>query len=356
MRTVTVIAFAICLSLVQFVSAQDSIPNTQGNNSKAIELLENAKTSIETDEKNALKEEVEAINKRLDKGEITIEESTKLKQAAAEKRALNIENRLAIIDNKIALLMRNEKDDVSNENSKVVINGSDQIFGITFSRGDDDEDYEYDRRTTSDIVLGVGLNNVISDGGSLNDSDYKFGGSRFFELGVAWKTRVFENSNLLRVKYGFSFVFDGLKPTDNRVFVENGDETNLEVFPIDLDKSKFRQDHLIFPVHFEIGSSKKIVKENYFRYDTNNQFKLGLGGFAGFNLRTIQKLKYEDSGDDLKIKNTSNFNTNNFVYGLSGYVSFGDIALYAKYNLNTIFKDNPIEQRNISLGVRFDMD
>lgn len=355
MRTLTFIAIAISISIAQFVSAQDTITNTSERNLKAIQILEDARQNVEQEEKDALRKEVETINKRLDDGEITIEESTKLKQAAAEKRALNIENRLAILDNKIALLKRNDKYDESNKNSQIIVKGDAEIFGIRFSEKDED-DYVYDRRTTSDLVLGVGLNNVISDDGSLNDSNYKLGGSRFFELGIAWKTRVFKNSNFLRVKYGFSFVFDGLKPTDNRLFVDNGDETTLETFALDLDKSKFRQDHLIFPVHFEIGSSRKIEKENYFRYDTHNQFKLGLGGFAGFNLRTIQKIKYEENGDDLKIKNTNNFNTNNVVYGLSGYVAFGDVALYAKYNLNTIFKNNPVEQRNISLGVRFDMD
>ena len=69
--------------------------------------------------------------------------------------------------------------------------------------------------------MAVGLNNAIAEGQEIGDSDFKIGGSRFFEIGWAWKTRVFEESNWLRLKYGISFQFNGLKPTENRYFVEN---------------------------------------------------------------------------------------------------------------------------------------
>ncbi len=50
------------------------------------------------------------------------------------------------------------------------------------------------------------------------------------------------------------------------------------------------------------------------------------------------------------------FNTNNFIYGLSAYVGFSEISLYVKYDLNPLFTNNPIKQNNISLGVRFDFN
>jgi hypothetical protein len=43
------------------------------------------------------------------------------------------------------------------------------------------------------------------------------------------------------------------------------------------------------------------------------------------------------------------------VYGLNGYIGWGWTALYVKYELNPIFKNNPIDQHNISMGLRFDM-
>jgi len=214
---------------------------------------------------------------------------------------------------------------------------------------------KYDRRTYSDFVLGFGLNNALIDGQSFDDSPYKIGGSRFAELGWAWKTRVFKNSAWLRVKYGFSFQFNGLKPTDNRILVDTGDMTELQEFELDLDKSKFRMDNLVIPIHFEFGPYKKVQKENSVRYYSGHRFKIGLGGYAGVNLRTVQKLKYRGDEGRIKEKQRADFNTNNFVYGVSGYVALGGVAVYGKYDLNPIFKNGPA-QRNISLGVRLDMD
>ena len=316
--------------------------------------LEDTKERIINEEKDALKREVEAINKRVETEELTYAEGEQLKKEAAERRALNIENKLAIVNNKIALLERNGDLNFNDRNTLSI--DFLQEGGIVNFDFDSKGKRKYDRRTTSDLVVAIGLNNAITKGESLGDSDFKIAGSRFFELGIAWKTRVFKESNWLRVKYGFSFQWNGLKPTDNRYFMDTGAETELVVHPEDLDKSKFRMDNLVFPVHLEFGPSNKIENEDYFRYNTYNKIKVGVGGYAGFKLGSRQKLRFNMDGEEIKQKLKSNYNTNNFIYGVSAYVGWRGLALYAKYDLNTIFKDNPIEQRNVSLGLRFDMD
>ncbi|EDM43746.1 hypothetical protein SCB49_09150 [unidentified eubacterium SCB49] len=321
-----------------------------------VSKLQQAKEQVVKDEKSALKAEVEAINARLEKKEITTEEADALKKEAAEKRALNIENKVAILDNKMALLQRNGA--LSEEGESIGLkltigdDGNEKVFNI----GNDQKDVVYDRRTSSGLVFAFGLNNAIGEGQSLDDSPYSIGKSKFAEIGWSWKTRIFKNTNWLRVKYGVSFQFNGLKATDNQYLVDTGGQTDLQVFPLDLDKSKFRMDNLVIPVHFEFGPSKKIEKENYFRYSTYNKLRFGLGGYAGVNLKTIQKLKYEEDGENIKEKIKSSYNTNNFIYGLSGYIGWGGTAVYAKYDLNSIFKDNPGAVHNVSLGLRFDMD
>jgi len=334
----------------------------QGDNIEKIKDLEEIKLSIEEQEKNALRSEVEIINNRLEKGEITKEDADATKQAMAKKRALNIENRIAIIDNKIELLERNHE-------SKYQYDEARDGFTFRIGKGDDtnesivyfgdkrfDKPRKYDLRTSSDLVLAFGLNNAIVEGQKLDDSPYKFGGSRFFEIGWAWKTRVFKNSNSLRIKYGYSFQINGLKPTDNRYFVEQGDVTTLEEFPLDLNKSKLSVTNLVFPVHFEFGPSKKIEKKTYFRYSTRNKFKVGIGGYAGFNIGTRQKLKYKEDGERIKDKIKRDYNTSNLVYGLSTYVGWDNIGLYAKYDLSPLFKNQAVKQNNVSLGLRFDLD
>lgn len=357
MRTITMyLVGVVTLFMVQTLSAQEGYE-------KNVKILKEQKAKVIQQEKEALKYEVENIIERLGNGSITEEEANLQKQKAAEKRALNIENRIAIVDNQIILLERNkgrtlvlmESDTITGKGIRlgVDINGKPAII---FKSKNWKNEIQYDRRTYSDFVMAIGLNNVITEGQSLNDSPYKIGGSRFFEMGWQWRTRVFENTNFLRFNYGFSFQFNGLKPKDNQYFValENG-QTELQDFEFDLDKSKFRMDNLVFPMHFEFGPSTLKTTENTMRYSLRNQFRIGLGGYAGFNMGTRQKLKYDRNGDRVKDKLKRGYNTNDLIYGLSAYAGVDGVLLYVKYDLNPIFKDAAVEQRNVSLGLRFDL-
>lgn len=359
MQTITkLLALLVLVLSVQCIDAQDTIQTS--NNTYKIEELKKLKEAIKDEEREFLKVEVEAINLRFEKGEITEAEADILKKEVAKKRALNIENRIAIINNKIDLLMRNEdgyQTDDDGEVSKIGFNfgnEEDSFAGIKIKNKNKPK--KYDLRTSSDFVLAFGLNNAIIEGEKLDDSPYKFGGSRFFEIGWAWKTRVFKNSNFMRLKYGYSFQINGLKPNDNQYFVQQGNQTVLQEFPEELKKSKLSITNLVFPVHFEFGPSKRIDRDTYFRYSTHNQFKIGIGGYAGFNIGTRQKLKYDLDGERVKDKQKRGFNTTNLVYGISGYVAIDEVALYVKYDLSPIFKDQAIKQNNISIGIRFDMD
>lgn len=366
MNIITKLLVALVLCLVTSnMNAQDSIQLEQKQ--MKIEQLNKTKETITQEEKGALKKEVEAINSQLEKGEITSSEAEALKQEAAQKRALNIENRLAIIDNQIALLERNGNlAGTYTPGNRFILEIGKNEDSDEFDRGSfyvgEREDYrlkprKYDRRTTSDLVFAIGFNNAIIEGESLNDSPYKLGGSGFVELGWAWKTRVFQNSNAMRLKYGFSFQWNKLDIKGNRILSENNEgQVVLEEFPLNVRKSKFRTTNIVFPIHFEFGPSRKIEREDYFRYSTFHKFKFGIGGYGGFNISSIQKVKYYDENDKKKKDKYKDYNTNNFVYGLSAYMGFGNIGIYAKYDLSPIFNDQVVDQNNISLGLRFDLD
>ncbi|MEM7483715.1 MAG: hypothetical protein AAF348_00760 [Bacteroidota bacterium] len=356
MRTVTLYLAALILALL----SQHALG--QERYELKIEALKARKEKITLKEKEALKFEVEEINKRFKNGDISDNEAKTLKEAAAKKRALNIENRLTIVNNQILLLERNqgntltaiEMDSIDGDRVGFSIN-IDGEPAFLFNSREWKRDIKYDRKTYSDFVFAIGFNNAIIEGQSLNDSPYKIGGSRFFEMGWQWRTRVFPRSNWLRFHYGFSFQFNGLKPENNQVFVQNGDQTTLEEFEFELNKSKLRMDNLVFPVHFEFGPSRFRKTEKSIRYSIENKLRIGIGGYGGFNLGTRQKLKYTRDGEDVKDKLKRDYNTSDLIYGLSAYIGFDGIQLYAKYDLNPIFRDALVEQNNISLGLRFDL-
>ncbi|MBU2995088.1 hypothetical protein KO500_01520 [Cellulophaga baltica] len=357
------ITYLILLFLI--ISIQKSNAQESENYKNKIEQLKKSKNQIVNQEKEALKLALIKINEDLDSNIIVQVEAKQLKEALAKKHALNIENRIAILDNEIALLERNHeavmfKDSVA-YGTRIVIGygnkdiGESRIFGVKVDKNKSKISEKYDRRTYSDAVFAVGVNNTIIEGQSLEDSPYKIGGSRFFEMGWEWRTRIFKNSNFVRFNYGFLFQFNGLKPKDNQYFVNNNGQIELEEFAYDLDKSKLRTDNLVFPLHLEFGPSKVAKTESKIRYNVHNMFVFGIGGYGGFNLGTRQKLKYEIDGEKVKDKFKRSYNTSNFIYGLSAYVGVGGTQMYVKYDLNPLFKDAIVEQRNISLGLRFDL-
>lgn len=330
--------------------------------SKIVKLGEE-RAKIEENEKSILKLKIQKINDRLDADEITAAEAEDLKKEAAKTAVLNIENRIVIIDKQIALLQRNGYDSypyTKDDDARLVFriggdSSSDDKF-LYLGDSSKDKPRKYDLRTSSDLVFAFGFNNTLIDGQNLEDSPYKIGSSSFIELGYAWKTRIFENTNFWRLKYGFSFQWNKLKLKDNNYLVNTNGDISLQEFPLDAKKIKFRTTNLVFPMHIEFGPSKKIEKEDYFRYSTHKKLKIGLGGYAGVNIGDMQKIKYKENGDNEKDKQRNQFEVSEFVYGLSGYVALGEVALYVKYDLNPLFKNQSIDQNNISVGLRFDMD
>jgi len=353
MKTI-IIYFAFLISSFAIGSLQAQETTTENNRNATdsiarVQEIKERKIKIATEqEKEKLKKEIELINKNLEAGWYDKEEAEKRKKEAAKLATENIKNRIVIIDNQVDINERNRHD-----GKYIELKITDGKLGLGIEDSDDAKRER--KRTKNDLVLAFGFNNALESGQSINNSDFKLAGSRFFEIGWAWTTRVFDNSGWLRVKYGLSFQLNGIKPTDNRYFVQDGDITRLEEFEYDLDKSKFRMDNLVVPIHFEIGPSSRGEANGYRTFSTDDQIKIGFGGYAGFNIGERQKLKFND-GSKQKIKDKSSFNTNDFVYGLSGYLSFGGTALYAKYDLNPIFSSPNTEINNFSLGLRFDID
>ena len=358
MKTIsTYLVFVLIAIITNSVVAQD-------NYKDKIQDLKEQKEKITQEEKEALKDEVEVIDKRLERGVINAEEATELKEDAAKRRALNIENRLAIIDNKIALLERNKDEDLGDDNSTI---NSEEETGVSIKIDDDisikidDEEWDifidktkYDRRTYSDLVFAFGLNNAIIEGQSLNDTPYKVWGSKFFEIGWTWRTRVFKKTNFMRFHYGFSFQFNGLKSQDNLYYVVDDEGRTVQApFEYPLRKSKLRMDNLVFPIHFEFGPFKTTKSEHRIRYSLKDQFRIGVGAYGGLNMGTRQKLKYDQDGSKRKTKIKGGLNSSPFIYGLSGYMGVNCFSVYVKYDLNPIFKSPSDEQRNISFGLRF---
>lgn len=395
MQKIIVYTIFIVLSLVNKVVAQEN----KETNSNRIKKIEKRKGELQSKknqlvsfgkeveeislameyllarEKGELKVVVDSLENAHNSNTISKEQLKELKQIEAEKTAKKIELGLERYNSKLDSLIQNKVE----MGSKEFIRKLDTINGIkvyTYSKKHNAAYFEVpalkiyssvadkmerkSKKTTSQFVFAMGLNNAIPEGGNIENSDFRVWGSHFYEWGLTYNTRIFKNHNLVHAKYGFSVMYNNLRPTDNRYFVKNGDQTYLATSTFNLEESRLRNVYLTAPFHLEFDfSPKKYSKDgttSYFR--THESVRLGIGGYAGVRVKSKQLLHYEVDGDKEKNKQKGDFNVSDFNYGLSTYIGYRATSLYLKYDLNPMFKKNSninqVPLNNVSFGIRWD--
>lgn len=314
-------------------------------------LIANEIEAITKEEKAALKLEVESVNKQLDAGAITKEQADEKKLKLAESRAKSIETRVAAQQEKLNQLVKDKVD------GKITERDSSHTYYWKFDNTRHNRELNGETRTTSQLVLATGVNNLVTNGAVAN-SDFGYLRSVFYEWGVTYNTRIFKDNGLLHFKYGITGVYNILSATDNRYFVVDGDQTALETFPENLRKrdTYFKNVFITVPLHLEFDFSKTEIRNDQKYFKSHNGFRFGIGGFVGYNTNSKQFLSYEVDNYRIKEKQKGNWNISDWNYGLSTYVGWKETSLYLKYDLNPMFKDNAVKQNNVSLGIRFDLN
>ena len=345
MNRLIIYATVFVVSLFSKIYGQETFEHRANKIANQIE-------KITKEEKAILKIELDKMEEELNSGKISKSEYDSKKSKAAQDAASRIETRVAVEESKLTQLVKEKVEgriavlDTTEKKSK-------DFFKIIIREAKRKDSANYiEKRTTSQLVFASGVNNVVTNS-SVANSDFRYWGSHFYEIGITFNTRLAKNNNLLHLKYGLSWQINNLRATDNRVFVENGDQTKLETSTIQLDESRFRNMNIVAPIYLEFDFGKN--KNNFFKIQKG--FRLGLGGYFGANIESKQILEYTDQfGNCVVNKTTGGFNVNDLVYGLGGYIGHKNTSLYVKCDLNPLFKSNEFDQRNISLGLRFDFN
>ncbi len=342
------------VALLCLTTAQLTAQENQSFEQRASAIAANI-DRITAQERDSLKIEVDAVNQKLENGQLTETQAETQRQQYAQKRAKNIETRVAAEQEKLTQLVQDKVDGK-------VDNNKNKKFRWTFKHGFEEEASTQDtaktkevdyKRTTSWFLFAAGINRLAVDG-DIDHSNFKES-SEFYEWGFTFNTRILKNNNLLHARYGLSLQYNNLRLKNNQVFtVENG-QTLAVASGLNLDMSRFRYVNLVVPVHLEFDLGPKKVNGDKTYFPVQSGVRIGIGGYGGFNVKEKQILKYQDElGNDVKQKTKGGYNVNDFVYGLSAYIGYGDISLYAKYDMQSLF-DNDIDQNNLSFGIRFDL-
>jgi hypothetical protein len=286
MQKIIVYTIFIVLSLVNKVVAQEN-KETNSNRIKKIEKrkeelnsrknkvipfgkkVEEITTGMEyllAREKNELKILIDSLENAHNLNTISKEQLKELKQIEAEKTAKKIELGLEIYNSKLDSLIQNKVEIGSKEITRKLdtINGKKvyvyskkyntthyDVPSFKIYKSDLDKIERKSKKTTSQFVFAMGLNNAILENGNIENSDFRVWGSHFYEWGLTYNTRIFKNHNLVHAKYGFSVMYNNLRPTDNQYFVKNGDQTYLATSTFNLEESRLRNVYLTAPFHLE---------------------------------------------------------------------------------------------------------
>lgn len=195
----------------------------------------------------------------------------------------------------------------------------------------------------------IGLNNFMKNGSLLeegSDVPYELDllNSRYVAVGIFSGARFGGKKGSFITQIGaeiswFNFMFNG---NDYIVEGDNGLEFRdyQADFGQDLKRSKLVAAYVNIPmmVGFELRNR---VGEKV--------FNIGVGGFVGYKLRSFSKTKFQKEVN----REEGDFDLNNIRYGLEGQLGFGEVDMFIRYDLNTVFtSDTSPEVNAVSFGIR----
>ncbi len=236
--------------------------------------------------------------------------------------------------------LRNDGDHWSRENNRV------------YKEKDDDDDSDNDDNSPkkkktgsgrffsrSDFGIYLGLNNWAK--GSVPGSELDTWGSRYVALSLQRNATLTNGKQVdLAFTYGPEIAWNNFMFEGNNAAQVVGKQVVFQDFGRDLSKSKLVVPTLNFPMMFNIGFEEA-------------KFKIGLGGYVGYRLRSYRKLKYDD-GERVKVRGS--YGLNDFRYGLTAELGRKKGAsFFFRYDLTEMFKADQSNAKGLqawSIGFR----
>ncbi|WP_310397847.1 outer membrane beta-barrel protein [Hymenobacter sp.] len=207
-------------------------------------------------------------------------------------------------------------------------------------------------RTTSNFIFDLGLNALVNQkqyftpAGQPEAVDLRTEGSRYVNLGFNWDTRLGGKRSPVSLVAGPEFAFNNYMLSGNDKWVSANGRTDVvrETDGRQFKKTKLATSSVNLPLMLQL----KLRDAHY-----KPTFILSAGGFAGYRIKSHTKLKYTSEGTTYKDKDDGGYNMENFLYGLQGTVGYGGLELFAKYNMNNLFKANAgPDTQVLSFGLR----
>jgi hypothetical protein len=103
----------------------------------------------------------------------------------------------------------------------------------------------------------------------------------------------------------------------------------LRLYPKQLSKSMLVTNFFEIPIEFRFDTKPE---------DISRSINVALGGRVGFLYDAFTKVKYNDLGEEIKVKNKMNHGVNPFRYGVYARFGIGSFSFFTFYNLSDMFE------------------
>jgi hypothetical protein len=271
-------------------------------------------------------------NESPEKVTITVQETDKQGKTTKETHEIRINKNLKI----------NVEIEEKDGNTKVDVNVPSKAERDSIRTSNNKKHY---KSTRFNFDIDLGLNNFINEDDRLVP-DLKPMGSRYVSLNSHLVSQIGGRTSKFYIVTGLEFAFNNYMFDKNYVIEEDVNENTYfrKENDINYDKSKLTMSSVNIPLMPMLKFKKPNGKDG---------FKIAAGPFAGYRLGSHSKLKFDEGGTTQKEKVRSSYNLTDFQYGVTGMIGYGGLDLFAKYNMNDLFKDNRGPAANVvSFGFR----
>ncbi len=178
------------------------------------------------------------------------------------------------------------------------------------------------------FLIELGFNRALNASDTFNIT---FLGSRTLNLYYQHEIKIPILKGKFSLHPGIGLGMERFKFKDNKTLTYDADR-NLQLQSltgISINKSQLITNYLDAPIELRFSTNP---------YDPGRSFKVAVGFRAGVLLKAHTKIKYEEEGDNIKIKDSRPWNVNNFRYGLYGRIGVGNFTFFGYSNMTPYFK------------------
>lgn len=194
------------------------------------------------------------------------------------------------------------------------------------------------------FLIELGLNSLVDEPLLMENKVF---GSRTINLYYFWDIEIGTTGLYFMPGLGLGlnrYKFDG----DYTIVQDiDGEVSFSDISALEPDKSMLITNYVDVPLE---------LRYFFNRDDRKRTINIGVGGKIGYLFASHTKVNYEESGDNVKVKNKKDFGLNQFRYGLTGRIGIGGFNIFTYYSLSNMFDEGEgpngtDDMTNVTIGI-----